>query len=158
MDLSQPVGQFCDSVFRPLVTSDDVGNSLISPLSLHIAMSILLHGAGNSSESQLKRALKLQPDDDENNMGPVQHGSSFATRVVVSERTHHSKALFDTLLQLIVNGRFIKTSLHVPNFTLKSTWMMNDVLKNMVLREAARRCDKEQGCRDDGWQAEPTVK
>ena len=68
MDLCKSVGQFCDSLFKQLVTHDNDKNVLVSPLSLHICLSTLLHGARNNSESQLKSAIKQQPDADINDV------------------------------------------------------------------------------------------
>ena len=69
MDLSQSVGQFSDSLFKHLVTSDNLDNTMVSPLSLYFAMSMLLLGARNKSESQLKSLLKLQSYADARHVG-----------------------------------------------------------------------------------------
>ena len=55
-------GEFWDNLFKLLVTGDKNENALVSPLSLHVALSMVLHGARNNSESQLKSALRLPPD------------------------------------------------------------------------------------------------
>ena len=67
MDLSKTVGQFSDSLFKLLGDNDE--NTLVSPLSLHIALSMVLLGARNKSESQLKSLLKLQSDADASHVG-----------------------------------------------------------------------------------------
>lgn len=69
MELCKPVGQFSDTFFKLLVIGNRNENILVSPLSIHIAMSMLLHGARNKLESQLKYALKLQSEDEASYVG-----------------------------------------------------------------------------------------
>ena len=64
MDLSQAVGQFSDDLFKLVVPKSHDENALVSPLSLSIAMSMLMAGAKNNSQLQLRNVLKLPAEVD----------------------------------------------------------------------------------------------
>ena len=134
MDLSKPVGQFSDSLFKLMVTSDNKENTLVSPLSIHIALSMLLHGVRNKSESQLKCALKLLPEADANQVAKY-YNSLLASLAKEDEQDIvliNNKALVSKLFPLmpdyanVLKSKYLSTIEEV-DFRRHGPFIMNQV-------------------------------
>lgn len=59
MDFSSAAGQFCDDLFRQIVTPDNQANNCVSPLSLLTILAIMMTGARNNSKNQLQKVHHL---------------------------------------------------------------------------------------------------